>query len=178
MSAAWPAGSCGSRSARPLQPLSARGLTGCRLSSRGARTRPDQPCLGLRPSEFSHLVLFGSDCKDLRLSAKQNEGQLFPFPSWVPGPYGTFSVWLEYLVSSACILYGVPLCPWLTLPSPYTTLIVWRATWHHCVGLWSAWGGGAIGQFHIVFFIVYFRITYGIFSYIIFFFLLCFSFNH
>lgn len=144
LSAAWPAGSCGGRSAHPLEPLSALGLTGCCQSSLGARTCPDQPCLELRSSEFSCLLLPGSECKDLRLSAKQNEGQFFPFPSWVPGPCRTFSVWLEYLVTSACILYGVPLCPWLMLPSHYTTLIMWRATWHHCVRLWSAWGGGAI----------------------------------
>ena len=55
LSAAWPAGSSGSRSTRPLQPLSARGLTGCCLSSLGARTRPDQPCSELGSSEFSCL---------------------------------------------------------------------------------------------------------------------------
>ena len=55
LSAAWPAGSSGSRSTRPLQPLSARGLTGCCLSSLGARTHPDQPCSELGSSEFSCL---------------------------------------------------------------------------------------------------------------------------
>lgn len=55
LSAAWPAGSSGSRSARPLQPLSAQGLTGCCLSSLGASMRPDQPCSELGSSEFSCL---------------------------------------------------------------------------------------------------------------------------